>query len=541
MTVDIISILMRCRPRALLACVVAAASWVACVGDDPEPLPSSPIVDGPDGGPEAGPSSDGATPDANGDGAVSPSPPALPPVSLVFRDGDTTKDNVSGTVVIGKAADESTIDTYNLYWGSDTGSAKTLIQKIPKTGANPTHALAATIPSGATHLLAFAANAVGETAASAIVGPVDNFPFHADVSAARASSIVNPSAVVDVTNKKLLVVSANGGSPYKPELVRCDLGGTNCAFVDISAGQTLNGGYEQSALIDAVSQKLLVVTENRNGVKPALFRCDLNGTSCAYTDLSAGQPDQCGRNPTALIDKVANKLLVVTLNANTGYKPALFRCDLNGASCAYVDISAGQTAIGGACTPSPVIDTLNQKLLVAVCDVDKKPLLLRCALDGTACATIDISAGQGMESGRSASVVIDAANQRLLVVTENGAPGQAKPSLFLCKLDGTTCSHVDLSAGQAAGSGSTPSAVIDAANGKLFVATKNGANSYKPSVFRCDLNGAKCGHVDVSAGQGTGSGDTPSAVIDVANQKLLVVTVNAANGSKPSLFTLGLW
>src|SRR5262249_5543757 len=113
-------------------------------------------------------------------------------------------------------------------------------------------------------------------------------------------------------------------------------------------------------------------------------------------------------------------------------------------------------------------------------------------------------------------------------------------SLFRCNLDGTGCAHTDTSVGQGSKSGLSPSAVVDTVNNKLLVVTYNNANSGKSSLFRCNLNGTGCTHSDISAGQGPDSGASPSALVDTDNRKLLVVTRNAANSSKPELFSVCL-
>jgi hypothetical protein len=82
--------------------------------------------------------------------------------------------------------------------------------------------------------------------------------------------------------------------------------------------------------------------------------------------------------------------------------------------------------------------------------------------------------------------------------------------------------------------------VIDAINAKLLVVTTNDANSGKPALFRCNLDGTGCTYTDISAGQGTGSGFGPSAVIDTINDKLLVLTANGTNADKPGLFSICL-
>ncbi|HEY3233648.1 MAG TPA: hypothetical protein VGJ84_02960 [Polyangiaceae bacterium] len=85
-----------------------------------------------------------------------------------------------------------------------------------------------------------------------------------------------------------------------------------------------------------------------------------------------------------------------------------------------------------------------------------------------------------------------------------------------------------------------PSAVIDTMNGELLVVTLDRANSYKPALFRCNLDGTACTYTDISGGQGADSGWQPSAVIDTTNAKLLVSTPNGANSYKPALFSVCL-
>src|SRR5262249_28950576 len=140
---------------------------------------------------------------------------------------------------------------------------------------------------------------------------------------------------------------------------------TGCTYSDLSAGQGYGSGYSPAALIDTAAAKLLVVTENgANSFKPALFRCNLDGSGCVYSDISAGQGANSGYYPSAMIDTAGSKLLVVTANGANSFKPALFRCNLDGSGCAYSDISVGQGANSGY-YPSLVIDSPTAKLLAA--------------------------------------------------------------------------------------------------------------------------------------------------------------------------------
>lgn len=504
-------------------------------------------------------------------------------------------------------------------------------------------------------LLVFAVNAV--TAPSLFRCQLDGTGcVHVDVSAGQgANCAITLRPLVDVVNAKLLIVVWNNAFSNRPGLFRCELDGTACAYVDISAGQAALSGVEPAAVIDYVNSKLLVVTNNQAvSANPFLFRCNLDGTACTATDLAAvtGQLS-CGWRAQVAIDSINMKLTVLTQHYGNAYRPALFRCNLDGTACTYSDVSLGQvlgpgdfphmllglssdpTALfyvmtmteeetfilgrcqtwsGTGCTlervvlvdgpsgiagerPSIAFDPttglvglavanyLTKQLVVFVCQanaltlcisVDVPPTvavpnsgrdarvlidataskllvvardpanllsLLRCDLStGTSCVSVVISAGQASGCAMTPSAVIDVANAKLLVVTENAALGNI-PSLFRCNLDGSACVHVDISAGQASNCAKTPSAVVDAANAKLVVVTRNEAvyvtSTYgflvTASMFRCDLDGSGCVHVDISAGQPSDFLANPAAAIDATNAKLLVVMTNLLLGSSCSL------
>ncbi|BDA77550.1 hypothetical protein LPTSP3_g04800 [Leptospira kobayashii] len=362
---------------------------------------------------------------------------------------------------------------------------------------------------------------------------------HFDISAGEgANSGNNPRALIDTASGKLLVVTNNGANNGKPSLFRCNLDGNGCTHTDISAGQGTDSGFELTVVIDSASGKLLVMTNNNaNNGKLSLFRCNLDGTSCTHTDISAGQGTNSGQAPRAVIDSISGKLLVVSTNGANSSKPSLYRCNLDGTSCTHTDISAGQGANSISLFPGVVIDSVSAKLLVVTCNGanTSKPSLFRCNLDGTSCTHTDISAGQGTSSGERPTVIIDTSSGKLLAFTSNGANG-GRPGLFRCNLDGTACTYADVSAGQGASSGTYPSAVIDPISGKILFATMNQFNNSKPGLFRCDADGTNCTHTDISMGQGISSGLRPAILIEPSSGKLFVVTMNLANNTKPSLF-----
>ncbi|MCW7481585.1 chitobiase/beta-hexosaminidase C-terminal domain-containing protein [Leptospira kanakyensis] len=362
---------------------------------------------------------------------------------------------------------------------------------------------------------------------------------HFDISAGQGTNAVpyQASAVIDTVNQKLLAVSQNGTNSNKLSLYRCDLDGSNCAHIDISAGQGSNSGTSARIVIDRIHSKLLVAALN-NG-RLSLYRCHMDGTSCTHSDISAGQTG-VQSSPFPVLDYTNKKLLVVT---NYVGKSALFRCDLDGTNCTYTNISAGQPTNSGQ-SPSVAIDPIHSKLLfvtnnwsVGGAGGSGKPGFFRCNLDGSSCVFIDISAGQGGSSGTYPSIVVDTMNRKFVVTTCNGS-NNSKLGMFRCDLDGTNCSHTDISAGQGLNSGNASSAIIDTVNAKLITVTANGANNGKPGLFRCNLDGSSCTHTDISSAQGTNSGNMPVTLLNPFNGKILVVTQNAANNNKPSLY---LW
>ncbi|TGL51409.1 chitobiase [Leptospira kemamanensis] len=375
--------------------------------------------------------------------------------------------------------------------------------------------------------------------------------IHVDMSAGQGLSAAGNSSIsgsvhsvnIDSINRKILTVATNDANDGKPGLFRCDFDGSNCTHTDISAGQGSSSGRYPNAVIDYSNQKLLVVTRNvSNNSKPSLFRCNLDGTNCNHVDISAGQGTysageaiQHSTGPKIVIDNSNQKLLVVSANdANSG-KLSLFRCDFDGSNCTHTDISAGQGANSGQFL-NILIDQVNKKLLSFTTNVANggKTSLYRCNLDGSNCSHIDISSGF---LGYFPSPNIDYTNMKLIVAAQRGVTSGGVPSLIRCNLDGTNCTNTDIAATANLNQsyryiGST----LDINNNKVLVAINDLQNSYKPKLIRCDLAGTNCSYKDISVGQGMYSGTFPVVLINQYSGKLFVVTQNGANSRKPSLF-----
>jgi 20S proteasome alpha/beta subunit len=467
--------------------------------------------------------------------------PTHAPAGVTFSDGDFATGEVAGTIVVQHATVESDVTSYAVYFGKSATERLYLtpIFVAPADGADVSYPLIMNpIPAGATNLLAVAQNAAGESAIVATPG-LDVGSSYVSVAAGPANSGGSPSLAIDAANSKLLVATVDASNSYKPSLFRCNLDGTSCTYTDISAGAGANSAYEVSLAIDAAGSKLLVATmDGSNNDKPSLFRCNLDGTSCTYTDISAGAGANSGYSPALAIDATNSKLLVATQDESNNYKPSLFRCNLDGTSCTYTDISAGAAADSGLIS-SLVVDAANSKLLVVTEDGSNsnKPSLFRCNLDGTSCTYTDISAGAAANSGYQPSLAIDATNAKLLVVTNDGTNG-ARPSLFRCNLDGTSCTYTNISAAAGANSGNYPSLAIDATHNKLIVATTDQSRGEQPAAFSCNLDGSACRYSDPSAGAPGSSGYTPKIALDAANGNMVIATQDASKNSQLGLFLI---
>ena len=86
-------------------------------------------------------------------------------------------------------------------------------------------------------------------------------------------------------------------------------------------------------------------------------------------------------------------------------------------------------------------------------------------------------------------------------------------------------------------SGYSPSAVVEATDGTLFVAAASPTTG-KPGLFRCKADGTGCTYVELATVTTDVSAQSPKAVIDPASGRLLVVVTNNAKASGLTLLSL---
>lgn len=350
-----------------------------------------------------------------------------------------------------------------------------------------------------------------------------------DVSVGQGTgSGIFPSAIIDRRNNKILIATSNQANSGRLGLFRCHLDGTNCSYHDISSNQEANSGLNPAITIEEKNQKILIATRNgANNNKLALFRCNIDVSDCSYLDLSIGQASDSGWYPSIAIDPINDKVLIVTENRGNNTKPSLFRCDLDGSNCSHTDISAGQ-GIATGFTPQLTIDYLNKKL-IAVMRSNSKVSWQYCNLDGSNCVLRDIQISGLVNPYAS----IDYANNKFLIVANQTS--NTKPLLIKCDRDGNNCVSVNFAASQPDKTGNYPNLLIDKVNGKLFVtAIRKGTFGYFPNVWRCNLDGSSCTYLDFNLN--IGSDAHPRTLLDSNSGKILIITNSSIASLKPNLF-----
>lgn len=442
-----------------------------------------------------------------GDAGVGPAP-----TGVTFLDEDPRKGFVSGTVTIRRAADESNVTSYELYWADGPSRRLARIATLPKTGKDVTHVLGDAVPAEATYLVAVSVGPSGPHLPDASVGPVDNYPRGTTIA---VNNLDMPEPIVLLDGTSLLVVGMDEAktSTRIPVLLRCQLDGSGCTYTDISVGVSTAVQWRLGAAIDAANKKLIVVSDrDTSSYTPRLFRCNLDGTGCTTTLLPilpvGGVSEDC--DIPVLVDEANGKLLVVkNNNANHLY---LYRCNLDGTGCVTGGLSGPSI---GRCSRALLHDS---KLLVVRPSNPAQPTLFRCGLDGSGCAQDTIST----KTTSQISVALDAANGKIVMVSH--ATNDTFLSFDRCNLDGTGCAGGPLGLPDALNNVRDPHLVLDPVHKKLFAFYFGG--DARANFARCELDGTKCANVVLTPTQNIGGYHT-SAVVHEG--KLIAVSSSATS------------
>ncbi len=128
--------------------------------------------------------------------------PANAPAALTFTDTDSSYKLIGGTVTITKAANETDVKRYLIYWGTDSTTklalwANTPVLSITATGSDVTGTITTgtPIPDTATYLLSFSENSGGEMTTGAAVAIRDLKPTAPTPTMNSGGSFVKPQSI----------------------------------------------------------------------------------------------------------------------------------------------------------------------------------------------------------------------------------------------------------------------------------------------------------------------------------------------------------
>ncbi len=453
-------------------------------------------------------------------GAATPAP-----ANLRFADDDLSAGSVSGTVTVSPAPDETQVASYKLFWGSSATTRLGEIASLAK-GAPLRHALSGgQIPAGASHLLAVAVSASGAESPPVATPLVDDAASAATITAPVDGlfSVGDPSAVIDAASQKLLVATS-------PGVFRCELDGTACTFTSFSSPV----GYA-SITVEPVTRAIYVGAApwsfGAARGTPVLFRCELDMSGCTKARAGSATADVEGAawNGRVAIDASAKKVVFAARDMWTQAFPRVFRCELDLTGCTTERLfPTGSGVTANAISPG-VFDPASGKTLFGFgMGNDWSAGVLVCGGAGSCdYRTAGWNAGRLRSSGQRATLALDGEAGKLFVASQDGA-NDHRLGLLRCRTDGTGCVALEGTPGARARSGASPSAVVDAANGRVLVAVTNDDDGSRLGLVRCDADGTACSYLDASAGLAAGSGVAPVALLDRANGKLRVVARSGA-------------
>lgn len=262
------------------------------------------------------PDSGGGGGNDNHDGGVSPQVPTIAASSIAFIDSDYALGKVGGDIVIGHAADEATIDSYVVYWGTDstTKNSEIAVAEMSKTGRDLTVTLepGTVPPANTTHLLVFTANSVGEMATGIATTLTDNVDTDAPIPGNSGALQI---AVVSNTELDLSWSAATDGVTSGDALLyRVMRAGAADQFPD-ATDAVLHGEPLTDWMTDTTTISLTSLDENTEYRLGVLVK-DAEGNTGVYSPVASYPADRTrpvpGNDGVVVVD-TSDAQTVITL------------------------------------------------------------------------------------------------------------------------------------------------------------------------------------------------------------------------------------
>lgn len=489
--------------------ILVGLSTAACSGSSDNGGDDSsgggPKVDGggatSDGGGSA--TGDGGAPSDGG--KVVDAPPKNAAVAVSFLDVDIAAGEVGGIVKITKAADESDIDSYEIYGADDSGAKEgsSFIGSVPASGKNVTFVVpdGSAIKTGVTKIVVLSKNSVGEMATGPTGRYADATPHKVALQTfyGGASLTGEPRIAFDEANRKLMIVSAPG------IYMHCALDGSTCTATDITQGHDF-ANPARPAVDDVHGSVLLAAATTATRTNGFVIPTTFDGVSSPAVDFTDPTVAGSGLNPAAVVDSVRHRLLNVVrvtdtvYGTNTSGSDVLYDCDFGMTACNRRDIGVGATPTAAPASsgnsPTVAFDAAAQMLYVVglgPVKADAPPFLLVCptASSGTCTGRDDmIPVSTDYTLRGPVTPVIDSAGSKLDLIVQSSLNS---PEIYRCNLDGSSCATpIPMQVGSTKTLASGTRAIGDDLNHKvLAVGMLQGAGA-TPGLFRCGMDGSSC-------------------------------------------------
>ncbi len=360
------------------------------------------------------------------------------------------------------------------------------------SGGKTTYRLAASIPTGARYILVRALYEDGESAPK-----VGLIPDGVDRTVTLAADkYLVPSGkqttVFDASNRKLFVARHRIPLVTSPDLpiavFRCEVDGTSCFGFEPSAGTSVSSA-EIGMAVDAAGKTLYVTSRSTDGQRPpVVFRCALDGTSCSPTVLPFVRLADA---PQVAIDSPRGKVIFVAASG-----PLLVqRCGLDLTGCETIDIFglAGQTppSNGSGSRPRISVDETHGRVHIA-------------DSDGTfVCNATFTTCSLRKDVGSPLSLIHDPSTGNIALLKAG--------TLERCAGDLTSCNSVPLA------TQNLPSMAMDPLTHKLHVVVTDGEGTH---IARCNHDAGPCEMRFVAKRKAS----TSETIFDPMTKRLLTLT-----------------
>lgn len=288
-----------------------------------------------------------------------------------------------------------------------------------------------------------------------------------DGSGCEAQHILGASDLLGIAAGKLVtsgVIWGPRGTPESVHFSRCALDGTGCERIGLP-------GYFGALALDAHGGRVLSFGSD------SFIPCAVNGDACGpAVPLSV----PFSASPGEVVPMIGRAKNVAVADDGTIFiarDARLVRCTSTGA-CTERNVPG---AIAHPWSARPFLHADHVYVVMSKGPKADGPLALtRCKADLSVCSHAELLSTKMPHRLHGFGVAF--APERMFVVIDDELHGR-RPVLVDCALDGTACSEKDIAGDRADGSGETPTAFWSGSTSRLLAVTTDATHFRRPALF----------------------------------------------------------